>query len=152
MNKKKGAVTFLVMPFPSAADCSPLTLLCQCSLNLIFQSFRAAGGKIANNHHTEHRLKYDTFFTALRARSCFKDRRQAAAPAQPLDAEAIRTTGVAGGLYRPCKGLLPAALIELEEVRQSHHFPGQPLKGLPGILFVCWQCLARKRIYRLKQA
>ena len=69
-----------------------------------------------------------------------------------LDKGIIRTTGVAGGLYRPCKGLLPAALIELEEVRQSHHFPGQPLKGLPGILFVCWQCLARKRIYRLKQA
>ena len=62
----------------------------------------------------------------------------------------IRTTGLAGGMTWPCKGLLPAALNELE-VRQLHRFPGRPLKGLPGFHFIaCADRLTRKRVRCLK--
>ena len=68
----------------------------------------------------------------------------------------VMTTGVAGGLIRPYKGLVLAKRLKTRRtVRQPLIFYGQPLKGLllrlipSGLLFALFYWLARERVCEL---
>ena len=69
------------------------------------------------------------------------------------------TTGVAGGLIRPYKGLVLAKRLKTHRiVRQPLIFYGQPLKGLlvrlipMGLFLAIFHRLTRERVYELFQA
>ena len=63
----------------------------------------------------------------------------------------VKTTGIAGGLRRPYKGLVPATPQGVRKIRQSHNFHWlAPLWGAFLFAFVYW--LTRKRVHILFDA
>ncbi len=64
------------------------------------------------------------------------------------ECKSIITTGLAGGLFWPYKGLLPALSLKTRRMARQpqHHFSAEPL-GL--FLFALFYRLTRKRVYIL---
>ena len=61
---------------------------------------------------------------------------------------AVKTTGIAGGLHKPYKGILQRRLKALELVRQSQSDYWLPPAG-GGLLFAFVYWLTRKRVGKL---
>ena len=66
-------------------------------------------------------------------------------------ASSVKTTGVAGGLHKPYKGVGQPRLKAHEKVRQSQHYYGLPPAG-GGSLFALAYWLTRERVAKFFQA